>query len=269
MQHGRRPNSELPVVGDLWIYPVKSLDGIQVDSVGFAASGSLLNDRRFCLMDTHGRLVNGKRVPEIHRIRSRFHLDRMQVVLWTASHPEEKSFDLEPENRELEEYLGEQLSQKVFLREDAVSGFLDDSEMALITLVSQASLDQVTQWFGWQDPGQALRRFRSNIVLVGPAAFAEDELVLQPGSGSEFFLGEAMFKAQRPCARCIVPPRDPETGEAIRLFEREFVRNRTMEYPGSLIGNAYGHAYMLSVCCTPREGFAGKMVRKGDLFRLI
>lgn len=255
-------------IAALWIYPVKSLDGIQVDSVGFTETGSLLNDRRFCLVDGAGRLVNGKRTPAIHQIRSLFRLDSMEVSLRSGSDTEWTTFNLESGNRSLQEYFSDHLSLEVFVREDSACGFLDDSEAASITLASQATLDQVADWFGWVDSTEAIQRFRPNVIIDGLNAFSEDDLAAQPDSEIEFQLGEVIFNARRLCTRCVVPTRNPVSGELMRYFQRDFVRNRLEVSQGSQIYNSYGHAYLLSVCCTPKGDFRYKRMKVGDDFAL-
>lgn len=266
MQEGVLPFAVSGRVGSLWIYPIKSLDGARVDSAGFTRSGSLFNDRRFCLMDANGRLINGKRTPAIHRIRSVFHFESMQVSMRTDADVEVTCFNLEAGNRFLEEYLGQQLSQKVVIKEDDCSGFLDDPETASVTLASQATLQRVANWFGWQDPSEALNRFRPNVVIDGIKAFAEDQLAAQPDAGMEFQLGEVTFNARRLCTRCVVPTRNPTNGEATRFLQSDFVRSRVEESLGSKINVAYGHAYLLSVCCIPSGDFNGKQLKVGDGF---
>ena len=37
-----------------------------------------------------------------------------------------------------------------------------------------------------------------------------------------FRIGEVNFEGSNPCARCPVPPRDPQTGEIIPCFQKTF-----------------------------------------------
>lgn len=266
MSASMRPVADSGRVASLWIYPIKSLDGLEVNAVRFTQSGSLVNDRRFCLMDAEGRLINGKRTPAIHRIRSHFDLEKMQVSIRTESDPRWTTFNLEAGNRFLEEYLGQQLSHTVHVREDVGRGFLDDPDDASVTLVSQSSLKRVAGWFGWEDETQALRRFRPNLVIDGVAAFAEDGLAVHPDGGRDFRLGDVVFKAHRLCTRCVVPTRHPTSGETTRHFQQEFIKRRLGESLGSQIDESYGHAYLLSVCCAPVGDFNHEQVRVGDEF---
>ena len=43
------------------VYPIKSLDGINVDKVEITQGGSLRYDREFALVDGDGKFINGKK----------------------------------------------------------------------------------------------------------------------------------------------------------------------------------------------------------------
>ena len=48
-------------ISRILIYPIKSLDGVEVPEVATLASGALAGDRRLALVDANGRVMNGKR----------------------------------------------------------------------------------------------------------------------------------------------------------------------------------------------------------------
>ena len=64
----------------------------------------------------------------------------------------------------------------VAVRHETEKGFPDDREAFGPTIVSEASLRAVRDWY----PGLALesvrRRFRTNLELIGTEAFGEDRL---------------------------------------------------------------------------------------------
>ena len=66
-------------LGRITIYPIKSLDGVDVESVAVLPNGALENDRRFALVDADGHYVNGKRTAAVHRIRAAYDLTQMTV----------------------------------------------------------------------------------------------------------------------------------------------------------------------------------------------
>jgi uncharacterized protein len=51
-----------------------------------------------------------------------------------------------------------------------------------------------------------MRRFRPNVVIAGTAPWAEDDW-------TELRIGEARFRAAKPCSRCVLTTVDPDTGE--------------------------------------------------------
>lgn len=52
------------------IYPVKSLDGMDVPEANVLPPGELEHDRRFAIVDEEGWAVHGKRTPLVHVIRA-------------------------------------------------------------------------------------------------------------------------------------------------------------------------------------------------------
>ncbi|MFM8435868.1 MAG: MOSC N-terminal beta barrel domain-containing protein, partial [Planctomycetia bacterium] len=48
----------MPTLDRIMLYPVKSLDGVSVDSALVLPSGGLEHDRRWRLVDLDGRVVN-------------------------------------------------------------------------------------------------------------------------------------------------------------------------------------------------------------------
>ncbi|NDC55027.1 MAG: molybdenum cofactor biosysynthesis protein, partial [Planctomycetia bacterium] len=51
----------MPTLDRITLYPVKSLDGIDVETARVLPSGALEHDRRWRLVDLDGRVVNAKR----------------------------------------------------------------------------------------------------------------------------------------------------------------------------------------------------------------
>ena len=72
-----------------------------------------------------------------------------------------------------------------------------------LLLVNRASLDDLNQRLESAVP---MNRFRPNVVVQGPPAWAED-------SWANIQIGEAVFRVAKPCGRCLVTTTDQETGE--------------------------------------------------------
>ena len=64
------------------LFPIKSLPSVSVQSAQVLSSGALRYDRKFALRDGDGRMVNAKRMTEIHLISAQFNLEAMTVDLW-------------------------------------------------------------------------------------------------------------------------------------------------------------------------------------------
>jgi uncharacterized protein YcbX len=190
----------MPTLDRITIYPVKSLDGIDVDACGVLNSGGLEHDRRWRLVDMDGRVLNAKRSPLFHAIRAEYEIDERLVTLWVdpaavkaaalsvadldrlrgmAGSPGGQvirdSFHLVPGQGGPCEWLSEVFGMSVLLQERADGGFPDDRDASGPTLVATATLAEVARWFGF-DLAESRRRFRVNLELGGCDAFWEDTL---------------------------------------------------------------------------------------------
>ena len=195
----------MPTLDRITIYPVKSLDGIDVEYCGVLSSGGLENDRRWRLVDMDGRVLNAKRSPVFHAIRAEFDLDERLVTLWvdpaavaaaalpaadldrlrgmagnaggqrSGGHAVRDSFHLVPGQEGPCEWLSEVFGCGVLLQERADGGFPDDRDASGPTLVSTATLAEVARWFGF-DLAESRRRFRANLEIGECDAYWEDTL---------------------------------------------------------------------------------------------
>jgi len=65
----------------IFVFPIKSLDGVSVNHTTVLQGGSLAHDREFVIIDRDSKWVNGKRTAKIHQIRSQFNLNARVVTL--------------------------------------------------------------------------------------------------------------------------------------------------------------------------------------------
>jgi uncharacterized protein YcbX len=190
----------MPTLDRITIYPVKSLDGLDLVECGVLPSGGLEHDRRWRLVDMDGRVLNAKRSPVFHAIRAEYELDERLVTLWVdpaaiaaAALPAadldrlrglaghlggqviRDSFHLVPGQGGPCEWLSEVFGVGVLLQERADGGFPDDRDAPGPTLVATATLAEVGRWFGF-DLAESRRRFRVNLEIGGCDAFWEDAL---------------------------------------------------------------------------------------------
>jgi uncharacterized protein YcbX len=263
----------MPTLDRITIYPVKSLDGVDLAECGVLPSGALENDRRWRLVDLDGRVVNAKRTARFHAIRAEYDLAERLISLsrW-ADGPTEPAdtFPLTPGPEGPCAWLSEALGMRVLLEERCDGGFPDDREAPGPTLVSTASLEEVARWFGLDLP-EARRRFRMNLEIGGCEAFWEDSLAsparqgvpsiadlpadlaidpyadLPPLEPREFVIGEVRLRAERVCRRCPVPSRDSRSGAIKELFREVFEARRSRGLRADVDASRWGDFYRLGV----------------------
>jgi uncharacterized protein YcbX len=252
-------------LGRILIFPIKALDGVQVDEVRITACGILENDRVYAIFDEQGGVVNGKRTARVHQLRAEFDAGVKEVRLWENAAPAQFCLD-EPET--IGRWLSEFFGFPVTLKQDARSGFPDDRTAYGPTIVSEASLQAVRGWYPELTVESIRRRFRTNLELDGGEAFCEDGLYGAPGELKAFRIGEVGFLGHNPCQRCVVPTRDAESGEAVKGFQKKFMEMRREELPKWANAERFNHYYRFAVNTSIAAEEAGKILRVGDVVRL-
>ena len=232
-------------VSRITVFPIKSLDGTEVSAVRVLPSGALENDRRFALVDDRGNLINGKRCPELLRIRAEYDETLHRVTLRLRE--EEQTFSLEYEREELARWCGYQLGVDCSLQENLASGFPDDRESLGPTLISSGTLETVCNWFPPLDVGETRRRFRTNLEVAAAAPFWEDQLLGSANPTHQFSIGTTGWWADKVCQRCAVPSRDSRTGEVIEKFAKRFGEMREQTLPSEASRDLFDHFYRLAI----------------------
>jgi len=242
----------MPTLSEIRVYPVKSLDPELVESVRLTGSGAVESDRRYALFDADGDYVNGKSERRIHRVRSEFDFDAGELRLRERGSDEWARFDPDADRAALEAWFGDVLGYDVTVRRDDEQGYPDDTAAGGPTVVSTGTLDAVASWFDGEsgrpaiDGAELRRRFRPNLV-VDASAFWEDRLYADRDSTVPFSVGEVEFAGVNPCQRCVVPTRDPDTGESDDGFRERFVERRRATLPEWVDRDWYDHFYRLTV----------------------
>jgi uncharacterized protein YcbX len=276
----------MPTLDRITLYPVKSLDGIDVDEACVLPSGALEHDRHWRLVDLDGRVVNAKRTAAFHPIRAEFDFAEKLVSLSRWADPPTAAaatFPLVPGPEGPCGWLSDALGIGVLLEERPDGGFPDDRDAAGPTLVSTASLAEVARWFGF-DLAESRRRFRANLEIGGCDAFWEDTLAsparpglapsladlpgdipadpyasLPPPEPKEFSIGEARFKATNVCKRCVVPTRDSRSGAVTASFRDAFEARRSRGLRPDIDASGWGHLYRLGINTQLTSGQGGFM----------
>ncbi|MEN7551428.1 MOSC N-terminal beta barrel domain-containing protein [Rapidithrix thailandica] len=256
------------IVKSITIFPVKSLDGMNVDRATLTTGGGFENDREFALFDERGKTINGKRFPRIQQIRTAYDLANREITL--SPEGQTVRFHLDRDRSQMEEWFGDFLGVQVQIKQNAEGGFPDDSERPGPTLASHESYEEVVSWFPHIDPATIINRFRMNIELQGGGKpFWEDQLFKKDMSGCRFSIGEVILRGIKPCARCPVPTRDPLTGEGYSGFQKEFMHFRKSTLPEFVSLEQFPHFYMFGVNTNTEENLKGKEIRVGDALTLL
>ena len=249
------------------LHPFKALDGHAVARAAISAGGALVGDRRWAFVDGEGRPVNAKRHAQIHRIRTRY-ADDLSWAEFTADGLTAR-FPLDGPGAELCAWMGARLGFPVGLREDAAHGLPDDREAGGPTLVAQASLAAVAGWFPGLAPGSLAARFRTNLELAGVPAFWEDRLFTTKPGRVALRIGGVLLHGTGPCARCVVPTRDPHDGTQADGFAQTFRHERLRALPEWAERTRFDHTYRLAVNTVIPPGEAGKWLAVGDAVEVL
>lgn len=246
------------------IYPVKSLDGVPVEISEVLPSGALMHDRRWAMFDSDQTFVNGKRCAEVHHVRARFDLNVPSVNVRQSDSTIDHTFHLEQQQDDFAEHLSFLLSRTVSLKENRMTGFPDDTQSPGPTMISTATLSAIASWFGELSIDNVRRRFRANLEVDGVDAFWEDQLFGDAGNAVPFRIGNVSFEGVNPCQRCVVPSRDPVTGQTIPGFQKEFATRRKAELPDWAASSQFNHFYRVAVNTRIAADNTGAQLRVGD-----
>jgi ferredoxin-NADP reductase/uncharacterized protein YcbX len=230
----------------IFVYPIKSLDGVSVDSAKVLPSGALADDRRFAIFDGSGHYVNGKRNPRVHKLRSAFDPVSQTLKLAVGEDDKSNTFHIFSQRDALEAWLGKFFGFAVSFRENVGAGFPDDTDSPGPTLISTATLRAISEWFNLPLE-QTRARFRTNLEVDGVPPFWEDQLYGQRGVTVRFRIGQIVFDGINPCQRCVVPARDPLTGMSVPDFAKKFVELRRKYLPDWAESSRFNHYYRLAI----------------------
>lgn len=247
------------------IYPVKSLDPAFGTEITVGPQGRLLHDREFALFDAEGKYVNGKRHAKTHLLRAEFDLRAMKVSLSEQGKSAAQTFHLAKDKERVEAWLAKFFGFAVALKRDEQNGFPDDPQAWGPTVISTGTLKEVASWFPGLKPDDVWKRFRPNLVIGGVEPFWEDRLFAEEGQAVRFTIGKVAFEGINPCARCIVPTRNPLTAEATPDFAKTFMEKRKAKLPKWTNAARFTDTlYRLAVNTRVAPSEAGKEMQIGD-----
>ncbi len=218
-------------ISKLFIYPIKSLGGISIESSAVEMRG-LKYDRRWMLIDENNRFLSQREIPELAGFNLAMGTNDISVT--NTRNNESIQVPLRPLSMEMKvvkvwddelaaqivkpqicEWFSGQLNKKVSLvyqNEESIRKV--DSKFAVtgnehtslsdgypILIISEASVTYLNSICPEYIPAE---RFRPNIIIKDSEAFAEDKL-------TKILVGTTELYGVKPCARCIVTTLQPET----------------------------------------------------------
>lgn len=216
-------------LSEIWIYPVKSLGGIRLDSSRVMQKG-LEYDRRWMLVDENGIFMTQRVYPQMALCKVSAHGPLFRISY------ENTSIDLPLQLREQESKKAQVWDDTVSVVEvskDHNQWFSDilglkcrlvhfpDNNVRLVDpryriretdetslsdafpflIIGQSSLDDLNGRLSSPIP---MNRFRPNFVFTGGKPYEED-------TWRNFNIGENRFVAVKPCARCVMTTVDQDT----------------------------------------------------------
>ncbi len=258
-----------PILKSISIYPVKSLDGVSLQSAQIGNGGCLVHDREYAIFDSNGKYVKGKSNALVHLLRSEIDFENNIISFRHESAITWNRFHLQEDKTAIDEFLSAFFKIPVLLQKNTEGKFLDIPVMSGMTVLSTASLETVGSWFNNMELEETRKRFRATLEIDHVPAFWEDRLFYKKETIVEFKIGEVILYGMSPRARCVVPTRHPQTGEVIHAFQKTFAMQRAVDLPAWSTLDDYGHAYYLSVDCYIPASEFGKCIQTGDELKII
>jgi uncharacterized protein YcbX len=252
-----------PKLSKIRIYPIKSLDPVELSAVKIGAR-CLLGDRNFAMLNQYGSFINGKATGMVNQLQATFD-DRLENVTFNKRGGGEKiNFNLNNEIDKVESYLSAFFDTKVNLIKNVEGRLMDVPDESAVTVVSNETLQHLADTL--KDSIDTLRlRFRSNIEISNVPPYWEECLVnYDAENGIAFQIGDVKMIGKSLRARCNVPPRDPFTGETDKTFVKRMIDSRQKNIPGWSQINKMGSLYHLSVDTFIPDSEIGKEIRIGD-----
>ena len=256
----------LPRLAIIQLHPIKALDPVLVKEARIGPGGALEFDRAWALYSADGQWVNGKRTAAVHLIRAAYAPDLTSVTLSVPDRrgTPTKTFQFPGGWSDAAQWFSAFFDQPITVRYSP-EGFPDDTVANGPTLISTASLDAVAALFPGLTASDMRLRFRTTLEIDGVPPLWEDQLftadknVLVP-----FRIGEVQFEGSNPCARCPVPPRNPQTGAIIPGFQRVFSDYRRSHIPSWTPEARFDHYYHLATNTRVATTESGKLLRIND-----
>jgi len=251
-------------VSHLFIYPIKSLGGIEVHS-SYVGERGLQYDRRWMLIDDQGRFITQREHKQLALFRTAIDTDHLivyhqqdpynklliplkvvaneslEVTIWedvchaTTINAAANTWFSERVGMSLRlVYMPDESKREVdpdYAFEKEITSFSDGYPMLMI---GQASLDHLNAQLQHPLP---MDRFRPNIVFTGGEPHQEDEM-------KAFSINGLSMLGVKPCARCVMTTIDQSTGvagqEPLATLSTYRKRNNKIYFGQNVIPKSFG-----------------------------
>ncbi len=252
----------------LFIYPIKSLKGIPVQSA-FVTDRGLQNDRRWMIVDENNMFLSLRKFPKMALMKVELNEGGMKIIsLEHTGNEFHVQFDLDENSlesvtiwnatveakragKDADGWFSAMLGVKcklVYMPDKSMrpvnttSGFAPEGKFTSFAdaypflMIGQSSMDDLNQRM--QLP-LTIERFRPNIVFSGGFPYQEDEI-------EDFKIGQIRFTGLENCKRCMVPNVDPEKGilnsdkEPIKTLAQYRMKNKSIEFGRNAVHQGTG-----------------------------
>lgn len=215
---------------EIWTYPVKSLQGVALNTANVEDRG-LQHDRRWMLTDDKGMFITQRKYPQLAMVRLKWNKNQIVLqhtkqrqVFFSTNQTSSKKIEVQvwkatceavEVSEEINQWFSELLQKDCklvympattrrivdpdYAPQNTITGFADGFPFLLI---SQASLDDLNSRMEIPIP---MDRFRPNLVVSGTKPYEEDTWKM-------IRIGNIVFQVAKPCARCVFTTIDQETG---------------------------------------------------------
>jgi len=265
-------------VSELYIYPIKSLGGISLNSATLTDRG-FEYDRRWMLVDDNNEFLTQREANGMALLKVQ--ITQEGLLIQNSSVPGEQLLvPFEPSTAEItmvtvwsnhcraqrvndaaDVWFSKQLgfSCRLMYMPDSTNRFVDSryahskeitsfSDGYPLLLISQASLDDLNNRLPAPLP---MDRFRPNIVFTGGTAFLEDSM-------KQFEINGITFFSVKPCARCLITTIDQQTGqkakEPLKTLSTYRMKNNKIYFGQNLLFQGNGSITIGDTITIHKEG---------------
>ncbi|MBO9200975.1 MULTISPECIES: MOSC domain-containing protein [Niastella] len=251
-------------VSELYIYPIKSLGGISLNSATLTDRG-FEYDRRWMLVDDNNQFITQREVNAMALLKVQI-TEQGLLIQNSRVKGEELLVPFEPTTNETsmvtvwsnhcraqrvsaeaDTWFSKQLgmSCKLMYMPNSTNRFVDGryahnkeitsfSDAFPLLLIGQASLDDLNNRL--TDP-LPMNRFRPNLVFTGGTAFMEDDM-------KQFTINGITFFGAKPCARCVITTIDQQSGakakEPLKTLSTYRMKNNKVLFGQNLLYKGNG-----------------------------